>query len=73
MRDAGGQMLATGIFGWTDAAGDGEWAIALRCALVEGDRARLFAGAGVVAGSLPEAELTETWHKLRAMRGVLGA
>ena len=59
--------------GWTDAAGDGEWAIALRCALVEGDRARLFAGAGVVAGSLPEAELTETWHKLRAMRGVLDA
>jgi isochorismate synthase EntC len=33
----------------------------------------LFAGAGVVARSLPEAELTETWHKLRAMRGVLDA
>lgn len=62
-----------GPVGWTDATGDGDWAIALRCALVEGDRARLFAGAGVVAGSLPEAELTETWHKLAAMRGVLGA
>lgn len=62
-----------GPVGWTDAAGDGDWAIALRCALVAGDRARLFAGAGVVAGSLPEAELTETWHKLGAMRGVLGA
>lgn len=59
--------------GWTDARGDGEWAVALRCALVEGDRARLFAGAGIVAESLPEAELLETWHKLGAMRGALGA
>jgi menaquinone-specific isochorismate synthase len=60
-----------GPVGWCTPDGDGEFAIALRCAEVRGDRARLFAGAGVVAGSLPEAELTETWLKLRAMTGVL--
>jgi menaquinone-specific isochorismate synthase len=62
-----------GPVGWCTTDGDGEFAIALRCAEVHGDRARLFAGAGVVAGSLPEAELTETWLKLQAMTGVLGA
>ena len=62
-----------GPVGWCTADGDGEFAIALRCAEVRGDRARLFAGAGIVAGSLPEAELTETWLKLRAMTGVLDA
>jgi menaquinone-specific isochorismate synthase len=60
-----------GPVGWFTPDGDGEFAIALRCAEVHGERARLFAGAGVVAGSLPEAELTETWLKLQAMTGVL--
>lgn len=63
----------SGPVGWVDAAGDGEWAIALRCAELNGDRGRLFAGAGIVAGSLPEAELEETRLKLRAMESVLGA
>ena len=62
-----------GPVGWCTPDGDGEFAIALRCAELRGDRARLFAGAGIVAGSLPESELTETWLKLRAMTGVLGA
>ncbi len=62
-----------GPVGWCTPDGDGEFAIALRCAEIRGDRARLFAGAGIVAGSLPEAELTETWLKLRAMTGVLDA
>ena len=57
--------------GWCTPDGDGEFAIALRCAEIRGARARLFAGAGIVEGSLPEAELTETWLKLRAMTGVL--
>lgn len=57
-----------GPVGWVDADGDGQWAIALRCAEVHGARARLFAGAGIVSGSLPEAELEETRVKLRAMR-----
>jgi menaquinone-specific isochorismate synthase len=60
-----------GPVGWFTPGGDGEFAIALRCAEIRGERARLFAGAGIVAGSLPEAELTETWLKLRAMTGVL--
>lgn len=62
----------SGPVGWVNAAGDGEWAIALRCAELRGDRGRLFAGAGIVGGSLPEAELEETRLKLRAMESVLG-
>jgi menaquinone-specific isochorismate synthase len=58
--------------GWTDLRGDGEWGIALRCAEIAGARARLFAGVGIVAESLPEAELEETRLKLRAMQAALG-
>jgi menaquinone-specific isochorismate synthase len=60
-----------GPVGWVDAGGDGEWGIALRCAELSGARARLFAGAGIVRGSLPEAELEETRLKLRAMQSAL--
>lgn len=56
-----------GPLGWVDASGDGEWAVALRCAEVDGPRARLFAGAGIVAGSDPDAEWSETQRKLEAM------
>lgn len=59
--------LYAGPVGWVDAAGDGEWAVALRCAELSGERARLFAGAGIVAGSDPEAELDETERKFRAL------
>ena len=62
-----------GPVGWMDARGDGEFAIALRCAELSGARARLFAGAGIVTGSLPEAELEETRIKLQAMMGALEA
>jgi isochorismate synthase EntC len=55
------------------AAGDGEWGIALRCGELEGNRARLFAGAGIVADSLPEDELEETRIKLQAMQSALEA
>ncbi|HXF74368.1 MAG TPA: isochorismate synthase [Actinomycetota bacterium] len=55
-----------GPVGWMDARGDGEWAIALRCAELVGTRARLYAGAGIVAGSVPELELDETERKFRA-------
>ena len=55
-----------GAVGWMDATGDGEWAIALRCAALEGERATLFAGAGIVAGSVAERELEETEGKFRA-------
>jgi len=52
-----------GPVGWVDGEGDGEFAIALRCALLRGDRATLFAGAGIVAASEPAAELDETERK----------
>lgn len=61
-----------GVVGWVDARGDGELGIVLRCAEVDGRRARLFAGAGIVEGSLPERELEETRIKLRAVQSVLG-
>ena len=62
-----------GPVGWVDADGNGEFAIALRCAQLDGARARLFAGAGIVADSLPEAELEETRLKLRAMQSAFEA
>ncbi len=55
-----------GAVGWMDARGDGRWAIALRCAELRGDVARLFAGAGIVADSDPGQELEETERKFRA-------
>jgi menaquinone-specific isochorismate synthase len=56
-----------GPVGWVDARGDGEWAIALRGAELDGARARLVAGAGIVAGSDPAAEWAETQAKLEPM------
>jgi isochorismate synthase len=60
-----------GPVGWVDASGDGEWAIALRCAELTGDRATLYAGAGIVAASRPEAEVDETDRKFRAFLDAL--
>jgi menaquinone-specific isochorismate synthase len=56
-----------GPVGWVDARGDGEWAIALRGAELDGTRARLVAGAGIVAGSDPDSEWAETQAKLEPM------
>ncbi|QDW30700.1 isochorismate synthase [Arthrobacter sp. KBS0702] len=62
-----------GPVGWLDAAGNGEWGIALRGAVIEGpDTVRLYAGCGVVEGSVPAAELAETWAKFRPMLESLG-
>jgi isochorismate synthase len=60
-----------GPVGWIDADGDGEWAIALRCAEIVGERATLYAGAGIVADSDPEAEVEETERKFRAFLDAL--
>jgi isochorismate synthase len=56
-----------GGVGWLDATGDGDVAVALRCALVRDARVRVFAGAGIVAGSDPAAEWDETDAKMTAM------
>ena len=60
-----------GPVGWVDAHGDGEFAIALRCAQIDGRKARLWAGAGIVAESDPDAEVAETTAKLDAALGAL--
>jgi menaquinone-specific isochorismate synthase len=57
--------------GWVDAADDGEFCVAIRCALLEGRTAHCYAGNGVVASSDPEAELAETEVKLQALLAVL--
>ncbi|WP_458460281.1 isochorismate synthase DhbC [Paenibacillus sp.] len=64
--------LFTGMVGWCDREGDGEWAVTIRCAEVEGTAVKLFAGAGIVAGSTAEAELAETAAKFRTMLLAMG-
>ncbi|MDQ3946604.1 MAG: isochorismate synthase [Actinomycetota bacterium] len=65
--------LYAGPVGWVDAHGEGEWAVALRGAELDGSRARLVAGAGIVAGSDPDAEWAETEAKLQAMLSAVRA
>lgn len=62
-----------GAVGWEDAGGDGEWAVAIRCAEHEGGDLRLWAGAGIVAQSDPRSELHETAAKLRTLAAAVGA
>ncbi len=62
-----------GPVGWTDANEDGEFCVALRCALLSGSVARCYAGVGVVRDSNPAAELAETEVKLQALLPVLAA
>ncbi|QPK80060.1 isochorismate synthase [Corynebacterium lizhenjunii] len=61
-----------GAVGWCDSSGDGEYMVAIRCAEVQGDRARAWAGGGIVAGSDAAAELAETSAKLRTILRALG-
>ncbi|MBA3998035.1 MAG: hypothetical protein C0466_12835 [Candidatus Accumulibacter sp.] len=61
----------TGGIGWIDRAGDGEIAVALRCACIDGAQAELFAGAGIVAGSDPQQELAETEAKFGPLLAAL--
>jgi isochorismate synthase len=56
-----------GPVGWMDGAGDGEFAVAIRSALLRGDEALLYAGCGIVAGSDPEREYNESCLKLKPM------
>jgi salicylate biosynthesis isochorismate synthase len=61
----------SGPVGWTDAAGDGEFCVALRCALLRGPIARCYAGNGIVRDSRPASELAETEIKLQALLPLL--
>ena len=60
-----------GAVGWADASGDGEFCVALRCALLRGRLASCFAGAGIVGDSDPGQELAETETKLQALLPVV--
>ncbi|MCC6313499.1 MAG: isochorismate synthase [Thermomicrobiales bacterium] len=61
-----------GAFGWINGVGDGEFAVAIRSALIAGNEARLYAGCGVMRDSDPEAEYEETQLKLQAIGAALG-
>jgi isochorismate synthase len=56
-----------GTAGWVDAAGNGTWAVSIRCAEIDGPAARVWAGNGIVADSDPSTELAETRSKLQAL------
>jgi menaquinone-specific isochorismate synthase len=56
-----------GAVGWVDAAGNGQWAVSIRGASIDGATARVIAGNGMVGDSDPPTELTETRAKLQAM------
>jgi isochorismate synthase len=56
-----------GTAGWVDAAGNGAWAVSVRCAEIDGTEARVWAGNGIVPDSDPATELAETRAKLQAL------
>ncbi len=56
-----------GPIGWIDKSGHGEFAVALRSALIDGNTATLFAGCGIVADSNPDSEYDESCLKLKVM------
>ena len=57
----------TGALGWLTPDGEGELTVVLRCGILGQHEARLYAGAGIVAGSVPEEEFRETDWKLRTL------
>lgn len=58
--------------GWFDINDNGEFAVAIRSGLLNGNNASLFAGCGIVGDSQPESEYTETMIKFRPMLSALG-
>ena len=58
--------------GWLDAYSNGEFAVAIRSAIISDKKATLFAGCGVVKSSDPEAEYEETMVKFTPMLTALG-
>jgi isochorismate synthase len=65
--------LYSGLVGWVDDRGDGEWAVSLRCALITRAMVRIHAGAGIVAESRPDLEVAETEVKFRTIVDALEA
>ncbi|OCR02949.1 isochorismate synthase [Oscillatoriales cyanobacterium USR001] len=65
------RSLYAAPLGWVDHQGNGEFAVGIRSAFIDGNCARLYAGAGIVAGSEPEKELAEIKLKLQALLSAL--
>ncbi|MGB3496170.1 MAG: isochorismate synthase [Elainellaceae cyanobacterium] len=65
------RSLYAAPFGWVDAQGNSEFLVGIRSALLDGNHARLYAGAGIVQGSDPAQELAEIELKLRALFSTL--
>jgi len=65
------RSLYAAALGWIDRRGNGEFAVGIRSALIDGDRAILYAGAGIVAGSEPDKELAEIKWKLQVLLNAL--
>jgi menaquinone-specific isochorismate synthase len=61
------RSLYAAPLGWVDYQGNCEFIVGIRSALIEGDRARLYAGAGIVSGSNPDKELAEIQLKLQSL------
>ncbi|WP_017756202.1 isochorismate synthase [Calidifontibacillus oryziterrae] len=64
--------LYAGPVGWLDGDGNGEFAVAIRSGLIQGNEASLFAGCGLVGDSDPISEYQETEMKFRPMLSALG-
>ena len=64
--------LFAGTMGWSDARGNGAWAVNVRCGRIFENSARLYAGAGIVEASQPTSELNETIAKFKTMLNALG-
>ncbi len=71
----GDRGFYAGAVGWSDAVGDGDWMVTIRCAVIDADRsgATAWAGGGLVADSDPDDEVAETAAKLRTVLRALGA
>ncbi|MCE2597001.1 isochorismate synthase [Motilimonas cestriensis] len=64
--------MFSGMVGWCDSRGNGEWVVTIRCGEVKHDQVRLFAGAGIVNGSCSNAEWLETQAKFGTMLKAFG-
>lgn len=63
----------SGLVGWMDAEGNGEWVVTIRCGLLNDTNLRLYAGAGIVEGSDPESEWLETQAKMKTILNLCDA
>ena len=61
------RSLYAAPLGWIDDRGNSQFIVGIRSALIEGNKARLYAGNGIVAGSDPEKEFAEVQLKLQSL------